>query len=236
MYGLFHISIHTDCMDCTVSVPSFTYLTIRTDRDISRSRRLFETKRVALGSWWWGLRSRLFWGNSENVDFWAKIWPLVQILITPSHWKAFGPTKAYDYLSSFNLYQPILLEKSFRQSPEYFDMPCTATGYVPQPLFSGCCWPTVLSVLGRLPTFPLRIKSFFRTLYCQQNQLSNGCKTSCDILSQGKKTSILKNKSYKIEKWCQQNLLSFKQTVASCTPSRYMVFSKSTFKSINTIN
>ena len=27
--------------------------------------------------------------------------PLVQILITPSHWKAFGPTKAYNHLSSY---------------------------------------------------------------------------------------------------------------------------------------
>jgi hypothetical protein len=54
-------------------------------------------------------------------------------------------------------------------------------------------------VLGRLPTFPLRIKSLFELFGVNKNQLSNGCKTSCDILSQGKKTSILKNKAYKIE-------------------------------------
>jgi hypothetical protein len=48
-------------------------------------------------------------------------------------------------------------------------------------------------VLGRLPTFPLRIKSLFRTLWHQQNQLSNGCKnipaTSCH---KPRKPSILK--------------------------------------------
>jgi hypothetical protein len=60
--------------------------------------------------------------------------------------------------------------------------------------------PLLSLMLGRLPTFPLRIKFLYRTLQRQQHQLSNGCKTSCDILSQGKKTSILKNKSYKIEK------------------------------------
>jgi hypothetical protein len=36
----------------------FACLTIRTDRDISRSRRPFETKRVALGSQRRGLHSR----------------------------------------------------------------------------------------------------------------------------------------------------------------------------------
>jgi hypothetical protein len=44
-----HISICTDCTDCTVSIPFFTCLTIRTDHDISRSQCLFEMKRVALG-------------------------------------------------------------------------------------------------------------------------------------------------------------------------------------------
>jgi hypothetical protein len=62
--------------------PFFTCLTIQTDRDISRSRHPFETKWIALGSWRRGLHSCLFWGNSENLDFWAKIWLLVQILIT----------------------------------------------------------------------------------------------------------------------------------------------------------
>ena len=122
-YGC-HINMYgqatSACTDCKVSVLFFPCLTIRTDRSISRSRCPFETKWVALDSWRWGLRSRLFWDNFENIYFWAKIWPLVQILITPSHWKAFGPTKDYDYLSelqyssSFKLYQLILLEKSFQ--------------------------------------------------------------------------------------------------------------------------
>jgi hypothetical protein len=44
------MSACTDCTDCTVSVPFFACLTIRTDRNISRSRRLFEPERVVLGS------------------------------------------------------------------------------------------------------------------------------------------------------------------------------------------
>jgi len=93
----------------------FVCLTIRTERDISLIQRSFEPKWVALGSWRRGLCSCSFWGNSKNFDFWAKFWPLVQILIMPSHWKAFGPTKSYDYLSeiqyssTFKFYQLILL-------------------------------------------------------------------------------------------------------------------------------
>ena len=51
----------------------FPCLTFRTNRYIFRSRHPFETKQIALGSWWRGIHSHLFWGNSENVDFWAKI-------------------------------------------------------------------------------------------------------------------------------------------------------------------
>ena len=95
----------------------------------------------------------------------------------------------------------------------------------------------VLSVLGRLPTFPLRIKSLFRTLRRQQNQLSNGCKTSYNILSQAQRKHQSWKQSIQDWKWCQQNLLFFKQTtVASHTSSKYMVFSKSNSKSINIID
>ena len=158
-----------------------------------------------------------FSSHSEHFENWAKFFPLVQILITPSHWKAFGPTKAYEYLSklqyssAFKFYQLILLEKSFRQSPRYFDMPCTATSYVPQPLLSGCCWPTILSVLGRLPTFPLRIKSLLWTLWRQQTALQwlqNFPATSCH---KPRKPSILKTNWHKTENDDSKIFLLFKQ-------------------------
>ena len=75
-------SCHVSLYGLPSQRPFFACLTFQTDRDISRSRCPFETKQIALGSWWRGLRSCSFWGNSENVDFWAKIWLLVQILIT----------------------------------------------------------------------------------------------------------------------------------------------------------
>ena len=74
-----HVSIRTDCTNCTVSVPFFTCLAIRTDRDISLVRHPFEPKQVALGLWQWGLHTCSFWGNFENFYFWAKFWPLVEI-------------------------------------------------------------------------------------------------------------------------------------------------------------
>jgi hypothetical protein len=97
-------------------------------------------------------------------------------------------------------------------------------------------------VLGRLPTFPLRIKSLFELFDVNKNISLVATKTSCDILSQAKKTINLENKSYKIENDANKNILFFKQTVASHTLSKYMafscimVYSKSTFKSINTID
>ena len=173
-----------------------------------------------------------FSSYSEHFEIWAKFCPLVQILITPSHWKDFGPTKSYDHQIFFQV-----ISKSFRQSPEHFDMSCTATSYVLQPLLVGCCWPTALSVLGRMPTFPLRIKSLFQTLWHQHNQLSNGYKnlpaTSCH---KPRKPSILKTNHTRLKNDANKSLLFFKQTVASCTLSKHMVFSKSTSMSINTID
>lgn len=83
----FHMSDHTpatsactDCTNCTVSV-FFPCLANRTKRDISLIRCLFDPVWSALGSWWWGLHSCLFWGDFEHFYFWAKFWPLIQILI-----------------------------------------------------------------------------------------------------------------------------------------------------------
>ena len=190
----------------------------------------------------------LFSLHSEHFENWAFFRPLVQILITSSHWKAFGPTKAYTYRSEpqysspFKFYQLILLEKTFRQSPGYLDMPCTATDYVPQPLLSSCCWPTVLSVLGRLPAFPLRIKSLLWTLWRQQTALQWLWKFPATSCHKPRKPSILKTNWHKTENNDIKVFLLFKQTVASCASSKHMVFSsismysKLTYKQSNTID
>ena len=39
----------------------------------------------------------------EHFENWAFFRPLVQILITPSHWKDFGPTKAYNHRSELQI-------------------------------------------------------------------------------------------------------------------------------------
>jgi hypothetical protein len=64
-------------------------------------------------------------------------------------------------------------------------------------------------VLGRLPTFPLRIKSLFQTLWRQKNQLSNGCKnlpaTSCH---KPRKPSILKINHTRLKNDANKSLFS----------------------------
>jgi hypothetical protein len=68
MYSLCHVILYGHATSASVrtvrtaqsALPFFSCLTIRTDRDISRSRCPFETKRVALGSQRRGLRSRSF--------------------------------------------------------------------------------------------------------------------------------------------------------------------------------
>ena len=88
----------TDCTD-RYSQHFFPCLTFWTDRYIFRSRCPFETKRVALGSRRRGLQTHLFWSNSENFDFWAKIWPLVQILIKTGSLMSINWRKPYTYWS-----------------------------------------------------------------------------------------------------------------------------------------
>ena len=65
-----HINLYGLPSQC----PFFTCLTIRTDRDIPRSRCLFEPKWVALGSQRRGLHSRSIWSDSEHFEFLSKIW------------------------------------------------------------------------------------------------------------------------------------------------------------------
>jgi hypothetical protein len=69
-------SMHTVVRPCHVSLyglysqrPFFACLTFRTDCDISRSRRPFEMKRVALGLQRRGLRSRRFEVIPSTLNF-----------------------------------------------------------------------------------------------------------------------------------------------------------------------
>jgi len=68
----FHVNLYE-----LYSQQIFASLEKRTEHDISLIRCLFEPIQSALGSWWWGLCTCLFWGDSEHFDFWAKFWPLV---------------------------------------------------------------------------------------------------------------------------------------------------------------
>ena len=187
----------------------FAYLARRTDRDIFSIRTPFEKVNILSESGKWDGRN-----GTVFVAFQA-LWKLSKIWSPDPDFDHTFPLKCF--WTHKSLWSSIcfqVISKSFQQSPEYSDMLCTATGYAPQPLLSGYCWPTTFSVPGRLPTFPLRIKSLYRTLRCQQNQLSNGYKkTSRDILSQAKKTINLENKLYKIENdankiFCSSNKLS----------------------------
>jgi len=60
--------------DYTVSTHFFAWLPFWTERDISRSRRPFEPKRVALGSQRRGLCSCLIWSDFKHFEFLSKIW------------------------------------------------------------------------------------------------------------------------------------------------------------------
>ena len=74
-------------------------------------------------------------------------------------------------------------------------MPCTATGYVPQPLFSAdplslCAWKTAtLPTENQVPLVNSLASKKFALQWLQ--------KLSCDILSQTKKTINLENKLYR---------------------------------------
>ena len=157
----------------------------------------------------------LFSSQSEHFENWANFCPLVQILITPSHWKAFGPTKAYDYLSelqyssAFKFYQLILLEKYFSTItwiPWHalhcnWLCPSTTVLWLLLTHCSLCAWKT-----ANLPTenqVPL-----VNSLASTQSALQWLQKLSCDILSQAKKTINLENKFIQDWKWCQQSLFS----------------------------
>ena len=73
---------------------NFTCLVKRSADSNFLIRTSFWTKRIALGSFHWDGNGRSTFEWLRELWFLSYFLPLIQILITPSHWRVFGPTKA----------------------------------------------------------------------------------------------------------------------------------------------